>query len=848
MNLSVNGIKLNNAGYIKTQHIKNEAVQNFNVQNKGNINFTSNSLEAPLNTDAFEKNITQNNDINALEKEFDEIKNSQGFIGKVWDGIKNLLHTKNASNSVEDIIKKAKNGEISADAAIERLNKYKEGQKMCVDIIGDIVSGIGAVGAAALAPVTGGASLLVAAGAGAGIKTLIKTTDAVIAGREYGITDFGYDIVTGSINGVMAPLSNAIGGAAGTGVAKALGLEAVETCAKEAAKEAGKAGVKEVSKSFISRLLAKQGTSYVIKEGAKGGIGLVAAKAASYGVDMAVDGALSGATDAFARALAEGRFEDMPEDMLKGTFGGAIGGVAIGGSTRLIFNSATKLNQKIFNNVTDSVSEIKLNEANLDASTVKFSNLNAENVSDEICISRLQGAGIIDADTTISFTRHAFNNLDDSAKALLEANPVLKNFYETLDDASLARLTAKQIEDDLLDEAFMKGLSIDFSNTTINAGTQEARNLASVISKRNAYLQKSSVAQFEAATSGTNVDYFNRSKQFGSTLDKINSKLSKMPASSFDEVNQIVADGIGTRAIFKSINGEDALKILKNADITDGEIQILKNLWNMTDISDITVDEAALLNKANGLLAQAQTQGFVDRLAKAIQNNEISMTEINNYAGRDGIAYFSESQIKQLHDAWLESIDAQNGYEFKVVTKITKDGNLARALGFDNEQVAQISKESAKKSGYTACQTNFKYSNSALGEGQFRGAEVQKFAEYEHFPYDIKKGKNTVTEKIMELASSGKIDVAEQLDEYQTLVRIIAQDDSLYSKYNDYLRQTYNYLRKKELGILDIADAVEEPVLNLPGLTAYQNELLSKECLESLSNKEAYTFVNKKAA
>ncbi len=238
----------------------------------------------------------------------------------------------------------------------------------------------------------------------------------------------------------------------------------------------------------------------------------------------------------------------------------------------------------------------------------------------------------------------------------------------------------------------------------------------------------------------------------------------------------------------------------------------------------------------------------MDRLAKAIQNNEISMTEINNYAGRDGIAYFSESQIKQLHDAWLESIDAQNGYEFKVVTKITKDGNLARALGFDNEQVAQISKESAKKSGYTACQTNFKYSNSALGEGQFRGAEVQKFAEYEHFPYDIKKGKNTVTEKIMELASSGKIDVAEQLDEYQTLVRIIAQDDSLYSKYNDYLRQTYNYLRKKELGILDIADAVEEPVLNLPGLTAYQNELLSKECLESLSNKEAYTFVNKKAA
>ena len=124
---------------------------------------------------------------------------------------------------------------------------------------------------------------------------------------------------------------------------------------------------------------------------------------------------------------------------------------------------------------------------------------------------------------------------------------------------------------------------------------------------------------------------------------------------------------------------------------------------------------------------------------------------------------------------------------------------------------------------------------------------MQKFAEYEHFPYDITKEKNTVTEKIMGLIKDGKMDVAEQLDEYQTMVLKI-KDMGLYDQYNDYLRQTYNYLRKKELGILNIAGDIEEPVLNLPGLSPYQNELLSKECLESLSNKEFYTFVNKKAA
>ena len=71
------------------------------------------------------------------------------------------------------------------------------------------------------------------------------------------------------------------------------------------------------------------------------------------------------------------------------------------------------------------------------------------------------------------------------------------------------------------------------------------------------------------------------------------------------------------------------------------------------------------MTRANNLLAEAQTQNFADRLAKALRNNEINMTEINNYAGEDGIPYFTERQIKELRDAWLDSAAAKNGAEYK---------------------------------------------------------------------------------------------------------------------------------------------------------------------------------------
>jgi len=561
-NINIDTVKSKN-----TTAVENCAVQNPCIENDSVFLNSAQADSAEL-LDTFEGQNTEGKDeTQTLYDEFLEIKEQQGLIGKAWDGIKNLLHLKNSSNNVENVIKQAQNGEITTDEAKERLNGYKEGQKMCVDVTGDIVSGIAAVGAAALAPVTGGASLLVAAGAGAVVKTAIKAGDSAISGREYKLTDFGYDIITGSINGVMAPLSNAIGGAAGTGVAKALGLEAVETCAKTAVKEAGEEGVKQVGKSFLTKLLAKQGANYIAKEGAKGGITLLAAKAAAYGVDMTIDGALSGATDAFARALAEGRIEDMPNDIAQGAFGGAIGGLAIGGSTRLIFKGASKLNNRLFGSLTESAGET------LTGSVRGFD------------------------------SSAAFLNLSDELKGVINSNPNIKAFYSSLDEAAIARLTSDEIAEDLGNASFIKGLSIDFTDG-IKQGSAEAKALAEVIAKRNTYLQKSAVLQFKNATSGTDVIYFDRPKGIVSTLDKLDEKLMKNTVTSFDSANALIADGVGTRAIFNSLSGTDALNALKKGGLSADDITALKNIWSNNG-STLSEAQVSLLTRANNILAEA---------------------------------------------------------------------------------------------------------------------------------------------------------------------------------------------------------------------------------------------------
>ena len=332
--------------------IKIEYNKSINKQDKIKLNpASSNTLTKDVVT--FSSNLPSNsNTAVQLRAELNKTTGEQGLIGKAWDGIKNLFGMKAGSNNVEKTIEKLEKGEITQEEAQEVLTKYQDGQKMCVDVVGDMISGFVALGCAMAAPVTGGASLLVAAGAGAAVKFTIKGVDCAVGGRDYKIKDFGYDLITGSINGAMAPLTNALGGVVGTGVAEICGLNAGKVIVKETGEKVIEQTVKQAGKSFLTNLLAKQGTEYVAKVGAKAGLKTTLATVAAYGADMAIDGALGGATDGFARSLADGDFENMGNNITQSFVGGLITAPIIGGGFRLAGKLGSEIGNKLFGKTT----------------------------------------------------------------------------------------------------------------------------------------------------------------------------------------------------------------------------------------------------------------------------------------------------------------------------------------------------------------------------------------------------------------------------------------------------------------------------------------------------------------
>ena len=333
----------------------NRNVSEINKTISDNSIFATNSLQYDLsvdNTNSINQNLFipddeivdsfeyQTSDINAnareLYDELEQTREDQGIIGKLWDGFKNLTGFGAGSNKAEDAIKQYENGEISLEEAKEKLNGYQQGQETCVDVVGDIVSGIVAVGAFALAVPTGGASLVaglgMAAAAGAGTKIAVKATDAVMGGREYTGKDLLYDAATGSINGLFAPVTNGVGACVTKTVGKKLGL----TVVKEGTKEAIEQGAKQGLKSIITQ----QGVDVIG--------GTFAKRALATASGMAIDGAIGGSTDNMIRAALDGEdAKGILEAGVQGAAGGLIMSPVIGGGFKVAGKAGKALNNKI---------------------------------------------------------------------------------------------------------------------------------------------------------------------------------------------------------------------------------------------------------------------------------------------------------------------------------------------------------------------------------------------------------------------------------------------------------------------------------------------------------------------
>ncbi len=784
---SINSIDTN----LYTKKLQNTA----NTKSAEKLTYDKNSL----NADTVEFSTLKEAVNTSLKDELKDIKEEQGLIGKAWDGIKNFFNMKSGSKSVENTIEQYEKGEISQEEAKEALEKYKEGQKMCTDVTADITSGIIAVGAAALAPVTGGASLLVAAGAGAVSKTAIKAADAAIGGREYDLKDLGYDLTTGSINGAIAPLSNALGGAAGTTVAKACGLNAVQTSAKSA------------GKGIIAGLLAKQGTSYVAQEGTKLSAGLVAAKVLSYGTDMAIDGALSGATDGFSRALGEGRLEDIKDDTLNGALGGLIAAPVIGGSTRLVFKGASSLGSKLFSEANDTIT------SNITKAVPVFQNVD-----------------------------EALDYLNNSTNP--KAKTILKSYNGIVQDGKEVPLQRLQgaigLMDDTLSREKMtsisKELASEYSNdTSMRKTMSELFDVLGINSEtvydpnKKIYITQSDYGTVTARAKG-------EESVFSKIRNKVFDLKEDLPTDK-NAASTMIGDAQGTRIVAKnsSIPTDEIEKIVKaNTDNPD-DVELFTK-YILENKGTISEDKMPLLKNIEKQVydsaREAQSGKLIANLAKAVENGDIQITELHNYSGADGITYFSDTQVDTLKEAytnWYEKMlkiakENPDNSQYQIVNKNNltclkdKNGNIFKP----SMLVESVSnnKKAVKKTGYTAAQMNIITKDGIQEELQYRGALTDEISELEHVPYDIKKNKDTVLKP--------------EYDNIRGIFNKYKNNKTFETRYNNYFNDVYKSYRRAELGLF----------AEIPDIKNYLSDIVEEDEMNAISLnglKELHDFINR---
>ena len=341
-----------------------------------------------------------NTRINAIESKLEQAKNSNGILGILWGGFKNLTgigdSSKKAKKQLEADLKALESGNISEsfksvtglDYTAENVNKflnneiqtkseqalngYIEGQDMALDTIGDLISGIAAVGiytaAIAAAPFTGGVSIAIGFGAaavsGALIKTSVKLIDKATTPlvnitkhsaealfdenkeytkdnfiedlktiKGYGLKDLGKDLATGGFSGALGPLTGGIGGAVGKTAAKTLGIQAIKQVGKEVAEEA----VEKTTKGFVKAMFTNPtGYEYIGGNMVKRGL--------AFAAEAATDGAIGGAVDnAFRTAYDGGSAEEVWDATKEGLKGGFIMSPVIGGGMKVAGKGAQKI-------------------------------------------------------------------------------------------------------------------------------------------------------------------------------------------------------------------------------------------------------------------------------------------------------------------------------------------------------------------------------------------------------------------------------------------------------------------------------------------------------------------------
>ena len=376
-----------------------------------------------------------------LKTQYSQVQKEQGFLGKAWNGLKNLFGTKYSSKNVEKTIEQVEKGEISADEAQKMISEYQQRQKSGANTLASVATAFAIVGSIALAPFSGGASLALGAAVGAGTRVGLKTLDRAsnnIKGDEIDKKEMAKDAIVGGVEGLV------------TVATMGLGSAAVQT-----SKETGKVLVKETVKTGI-------------KQGAKAGaIDGGSTNAATYMADVAVG------DEEFSAA------ELLSTTTQGAAIGGTIGGVTGGISSGIQARSASKA---LGDNIDDEAIAAIVKEEQRQAAeemeeTAIYSAQNTTAIEEAIADGRI--SNIDDALSMFSekelkeagYYDVFAQNIDDSA-----ADAIQKGTSEVVTDANNQAPAASKVDAPNADKApstdvTQKGTSKVATNTNNQAPT-----------------------------------------------------------------------------------------------------------------------------------------------------------------------------------------------------------------------------------------------------------------------------------------------------------------------------------------------------------------------------------------
>lgn len=155
-----------------------------------------------------------------LKKKLEEVDNSQGLLGNLWNGVKEFTNCGLSKSDCEGMLDKFNKGEISFDEALEIINEFESKQENATGLFTNILTGIGGIAIATTAAASGpvGWAMAFAKGApiGAAIKTGIGVIDRAtnkIDNDELDFKTMAKDAISGAMTGATSAVSSGIGGA-----------------------------------------------------------------------------------------------------------------------------------------------------------------------------------------------------------------------------------------------------------------------------------------------------------------------------------------------------------------------------------------------------------------------------------------------------------------------------------------------------------------------------------------------------------------------------------------------------------------------------------------------------------